>query len=328
MKTLKIIVLAMIIIMSFSCEEDEIDQTTESLKLDFTTHTNQDQMGDFAENAMAEFNGKVWSFGGVNDYGATDGHFGWSSPNGINWSSLNITPSSLTTFRIAHTLTSFNGELWLIGGEDISSFWYADLWKSADGQHWVPVPNPGFGAIAFHSTTVFNNRMYVIAPDLANDTLVVWSTANGVDWRQDSAAAFPLRGQHKTVVFNDALVVIGGDNLAGIVSDQIWTSSDGVAWTEIVPTSPSFSPRIRHTATVYNGKVWIVGGEDATTAYKNDIWYSDDMLNWTEYIDGLLGSPGLNRHAALVYRDEVYVFGGYSPSGTSGMILSFKEHLY
>lgn len=336
MKTIKSIILALIVLLYSSCDKGDDNSTKDddppvtSFKLDFTDHTNQDQMGDFAENAMVEFHDKVWSYGGVNSYGAADGHFGWSSDNGVNWVSLAMEPTLLTDYRIGHTVTLFNDELWLIGGEDSGGVWQEDIWKSADGIHWtsVPAPDPGFNAIAFHSTIVFQNRMYVIAPDLANDTVVVWSTADGVDWRVDNTSAFPLRGGHETVVFNDALYVIGGQNPTTFVPDPIWRSTNGTDWSPVTPTSTFFSSRTWHTATIYNGKVWVVAGEDAATPYKNDIWYSDDMLNWSQYDDGLLGSDGdgLNRHSTLLYRDELYVFGGYKPIGTSGRIFSFKIH--
>lgn len=148
MKTVKFITIALFLIGLSSCDKDLDgipkggDPPEDSLKLDFTTHTDQDQMGDFAENAMVEFRGKVWSYGGVNNYGAMGGHFGWSSNNGVNWVSLAMAPTSLTDSRIGHTVTLFNDELWLIGGEDSGGVWYDDVWKSADGVNWDFMPDP------------------------------------------------------------------------------------------------------------------------------------------------------------------------------------------
>ncbi|WAC03457.1 hypothetical protein N7U66_08200 [Lacinutrix neustonica] len=47
-----------------------------------------------------------------------------NSDDGVAWASV---ASNLTGERCGHTLTVFNGKLWLIGGENTAGDWYGDI---------------------------------------------------------------------------------------------------------------------------------------------------------------------------------------------------------
>ncbi len=327
MKTFKTLYLIALTITLISCDKDETAQDLISLpkggetalELKFEVQTEQDQMGDFAENAMIEFNGKVWSYGGVNDYGAINGHFGWYSDNGINWVSSPITPSTLTTFRRGHTVTLFNDELYLIGGENASEDAYGDIWKSSDGTNWTNVHTLApFGLIPDHATLVLNNKMYVIAGNRATNNTEVWSTVNGTDWVQETANAFTGRAGQKGIVFNDAMYIIGGEDIGANKLNEIWTSTNGVSWTQI--SSIPFSGRNAHSVTEYDNKVWVIGGKDTSTDYNGEIWYSENMTDWIEYTGTTPSDEGLNSHSVLFYNGKMWLFGGYQDeSGAVGV---------
>jgi len=321
MKTFKIIYLALLTIVFISCdkheiiEEDSIPKGGETLELKFEVQTEQDQMGDFAENAMIEFNDKIWSFGGVNDYGASNGHFAWSSDNGINWVSLSINPSSLTSFRRNHTVTLFNDELYLIGGEDVSENAYGDIWKSADGTNWTNVHAVApFGLIPEHETLVYDNKMFVIAGNRTTGNTEVWSTINGTDWIQETTNAFSGRAGQKGIVFNDAMYIVGGEDIAGRKLNEIWTSTNGSSWTQV--NFIHFPGRNAHTVNVYDNKVWVIGGKDASIDFNSEIWYSENMSDWTIYTGSRPSDEGINSHTILNYSDKLWLFGGYQNDGT------------
>ena len=315
-----------------SCSKDDdiipkgIDPAPEpTIELAITTKTEEDQMGDFADNAMALFNGKVWSVGGKNSY--TSGAFEvssdvWSSDNGINWVSVT---SNLFEARRGHTLTVFDNKLWPIGGVTNTESFLDDVWYSEDGTTWVNATptTPYFGEVFYHSAFVFNSKLYVIAGE--GDNASVWSSTNGFDWIQETNNAFPNRNYAKTVVFNDEVYVIGGLNILNVRLNEIWKSSDGVIWTEVNANAPIFSPRTEHTATVYNNKVWVIAGrEGSIPTVFGDIWYSSDMINWTEYED-IEGDGGIYSHSTLLYNDALWVFGGYEVSGATGRIVEIEE---
>lgn len=111
---------------------------------------------------------------------------------------------------------------------------------------------------AYHSTVVFNNKLYVIMDGL-DDHVTVLSSSDGIDWNIETDNAFSNREDFEAVVFENAIYVIGGKHLDSSFN-EIWKSTDGIEWNLVTPSTDIFSPRYSHTATVHNNKVWIVGG--------------------------------------------------------------------
>ncbi|WP_299186061.1 kelch repeat-containing protein [uncultured Aquimarina sp.] len=324
MKTSKIL-LVFLYVISIACNTDDniITNDLSDTFLAFDLKTQEDQMGGFAENSMVVFEGKVWSVGGDNAYTAEDTYSSdvWSSDNGINWISVT---SNIFEARYRHTLTVFNDQMWLIGGKNNSEEFLSDIWNSDDGITWSNVTMTApFGNMSAHTTTVLNNKMYVIGPSSDRTNMIVWSTTDGINWTEENANAFPVRGNHQTVAFNNTLYVIGGRNETDRFN-EIWSSNDGINWSLVSISSSIFSARDLHTATVYNNKVWVVNGKSDTSRVVKDIWYSSDMRNWTRY-DEIIPFESSHSHTCLAYGEELWLFGGYITSGTSGEIWTIDE---
>ena len=310
-----------------SCDDDPIQKDIPSaLSLTFNLETPQDQMGDFFGNAMALHNSKVWSAGGDNSYtdNATSSNDIWSSDNGTAWVSV----TAIGDARTGHTLTNFNNKLWLIGGENNDDDWLSDLWSSSDGSSWVNVFfSAPFGIVAYHSTVVYNGKMYVIAGKRASNATEVWSTVDGNTWTQETANAFSGRVRHKVVVLNNTMYVIGGEDIGANKLNEIWQSTNGRNWTLVTNNSSIFSPRLGHSATVYNNKVWVIGGRTATEPFTNNIYYSDNLTDWTAYT-GLNPLEPIGAHETVLYKNALWIFGGKiddTDTGVSGKIWSIKE---
>ena len=157
------------------------DPPTEQVSLIFTVQTTEDQMGPFAKNAMAEYDGKVWSVGGINAYSTPNlSSDVWSSENGKNW--ISVTNDKFSE-REGHTLTVYDNKMWLIGGVDNSGTHLGEIYFSTDGVNWTMVTtiSPTLAAPAFHSTVVFNNKLYVIR-DGFDDHVIVLSSSDGINW--------------------------------------------------------------------------------------------------------------------------------------------------
>ncbi|MFK7811487.1 MAG: hypothetical protein AB8B59_03280 [Maribacter sp.] len=343
MKTVRIFILILMVVNFTSCEKQELVSQPEInlpqenilpkgndiAQLSFSIETEQDQMGNFAENAMTVFNGQVWSVGGVNDYGTSDSHFLWNSTNGINWATVPLieTAENFANHRIGHTLTVFNDMLFIIGGKNASEEDYANIWKSTDGTTWTESSAP-FGGIPEHSTLVLNNTMYVIAGNSSTRNTEIWSTTDGSSWNLINTNALPGRAGQKGVVFNNTMYVIGGEDIANNKLNDIWSSTDGVNWTQI---DTPFEGRNAHTATVYNDKVWIIGGKDSSSEFNNEIWFSENMMDWTRYEGPRPGDSGINSHNILAYDGDMWLFGGYQDDGSGhaearGEITSITEY--
>jgi hypothetical protein len=330
MKTFKLLTLLLAITALGSCEKDEpifsnFEITEENsipkaddlpeeepTSLTFTVQTTEDQMGPFAKNAMIEFNGKVWSVGGINAYSSPNlSSDVWSSDNGKNWVSVT---SNLFDERKGHTLTKFDNKMWLIGGVNDAGCFLEDVWYSTDGTSWtLATDTPAYLSTAYHSTVVFNNRLYIIK-DGSDGFVEVWSSADGITWNIETDQAFSNREEFEAIVFNTAIYVIGGKHV-GTSFNEVWKSTDGVDWNLITPSDEVFSPRYALTATVHNGKVWIVGGVTGTFSETQiDFWYSDDMVEWIAYDGTPPATEGLIYHSALSYSDELWLFGGLQPN--------------
>ncbi len=309
-----------------SCDSDDPDTMppADEVVLEFTEQTREDQMGAFAENAMAEFMGKVWLVGGY--YGSNRSNKSsevWNSDNGINWRSVT---GNQFDGRVGHTLTVYDGKMWLIGGVNNSGTYLSDVWSTLDGENWVlETSTPAYLDAAYHEVVVFNSRLYLIK-DSGIGNVSVWSSADGSNWNEETGNAFTSREKFEAVVFNNEIYVLGGRNVSTRYN-EIWRSSDGVTWSQVT-TSGVFSPRYAHSATVYNGRVW-VGGGLGTAGPEGNLWYSEDMINWSEYTD-LTSTIGLYEHAALNYSGEIWIFGGYEGSAGGlfpmvGKIRSMRE---
>lgn len=116
---------------------------------------------------------------------------------------------------------------------------------------------------------------------------------------------FEPRIFHGTVVHNDRLWVIGGNAKEGWLND-VWSSPDGVEWTEVTAAAP-WTPRSQHQCVVYDGRIWVIGGYDG--ALLNDVWSSTDGKDWQPVTDHAPWSPRTDFRAE-VFDGRLIVLGG------------------
>tara|TARA_R110002051_G_scaffold81910_3_gene146467 strand:+ start:11013 stop:12143 length:1131 start_codon:yes stop_codon:yes gene_type:complete len=126
------------------------------------------------------------------------------------------------------------------------------------------------------------------------------------------AAGFSKRVFHTSVVFNNKTWVIAGSEASSNYKNDVWSSPDGVLWTQT--TLAPFSTRGFHTSVVFNDKIWVIGGrqvESNISIRKNDVWSSPDGVTWTEVTTS---APFLarNSHTSVVFNDKIWVIAGWS----------------
>ena len=266
-------------------------------------------------HAVAEFNGKIWSLGGrTPDAGAPSAPTGalsnaiWSTTDGANWTLESLTAP--WSAREGHTALSFNGRLWIIGGQD-------DIWSSADGLVWkCECAGTAFGTRNWHTSVVFNNRMWVIGGS-ADD---VWSSADGVAWRQElTVAPWGLRAGHQSVVLNGRIYLMGGTVSGGFMND-IWSSSDGITW-QLDTSAASWGARDGASATLHNGRMYLLGGTinlSGDLVPVADVWSSTDGVNWSA--ETFWASWSARAGATMVsWNSELWVLGGNGADGVGFM---------
>jgi hypothetical protein len=147
--------------------------------------------------------------------------------------------------------------------------------------------------------------------DLRND---VWSSADGVHWEcVTEQAPWPARAYLGAVVFQDKLWVLGGGNYLPNyqVRNDVWSSPDGVNWTQETEAAP-WSPRIWFSAAVYRDHLWVLGGWSNNPSKNwNDVWYSADGKKWQQLETPTIWTPR-HEHSAYVFQDKLWVLGGHA----------------
>jgi len=142
----------------------------------------------------------------------------------------------------------------------------------------------------------------------------VYTPYNPSSWTPaTTATAYGGRRYHQSVVLNDTLYIIGGNNTSDTQLNDVWSSTDGVTFANILTTGASpFSGRRWHACTVFNGRIWLVGGQSGAASL-NDVWSSADGISWTEATSAAAFSPRLG-HCLVTDAEKLYLIGTSSDS--------------
>ena len=246
---------------------------------------------------------------------------------GATW--VQATSSAAFNIRYGHSALVYNpstgsgvdGKMWVIGGINGGTS-SRDVWYSTDGASWTAATTQAaFSARAGQASLVYNNQMWVIG---GSDTLGfnndVWSSSDGVTWTQVLANnpspglhQFPGRTFHTALVYNNKMWVIGGQLFSSpFLLNDVWSSSDGVSWTQVLadtgsPGPNQFSRREEFTALVYNNQMWVIGGSGNSNY--NDAWYSTDGATWSAATTQA-AFTGRYGHTSVVFGNQMWVIGG------------------
>jgi leucine-zipper-like transcriptional regulator 1 len=198
----------------------------------------------------------------------------WYSTDGAHW--YCATPSAgFGGNRVASTLCEYHGYMWLIGGSG-----YKDVWYTSDGTNWYCATNDAaFGLRGFHTSVVFNDKMWVIAGHTGVPTNSVWYTSDGTNWYcANPNPAFETKSMHSSVVYDNKMWVMcsGGGGMTMPFTNDVWYSADGTNWNCATP-SAQFGPRDVQTAVVFKQRMWLIAGLEVIVSgvHKSDVWYSE-----------------------------------------------------
>jgi leucine-zipper-like transcriptional regulator 1 len=255
----------------------------------------------------ATFNGQIWVMGG---YGGGFNYYNdvWSSSDGATWTEVtNAAPWCARNFAGVVTL---NGQMWVMGGYGVCGGGFLnDVWSSSDGVTWTQATSaaPWSGRQTFGCTTL-NGQMWVMGGtdgynNFFND---VWLSSDGVTWTEaTSAAQWGGRELFGCTTLDGQMWVLGGDTNAASYSpflNDVWSSSNGVTWTEVTSAAP-WSGRDDFGCATLNEQVWVMGGRDSNTNDLNDVWMTPlpgcDITQLVPCAGPLSGGTWKN-HAAYV----------------------------
>ncbi len=295
------------------------------------------------DHTVTVFNGKLWLINGFQT--AVTGSAGdvWSSTDGVSWVEEVSTAPWFT--RSFHCTVVFDNRLWVLGGFSTSAGpgydpayngYMHDVWSSPDGVNWtLETIAPWHGRHAF-AAVAYNGRIWVmggftIISNVQYSLNDVWSSPDGVNWTQEVAAApWSHRMTHRAVVYDNRMWVMGGGGInvyPGNSSTDVWSSTDGINWTQETPSAP-WEGRSYPTLEVYRNKMWIacgLGGQNHL--FFKDTWSSADGANWQrESPDATV--PGRTRHGSAVFKNRLWVFGGGSDVARYNDVWSYGLHIH
>ena len=273
---------------------------------------------------VVEFNGKMWLI---------DTEI-WNSADGSNWQKMAATVPWAA--RDDFKLIVYDNKIWLMGGRKPApdSSYVSDVWNSSDGINWQQVTAAApWQARSRFALAVFNGKIYLHSGQGSvggvNTVLSdIWSYDNVNGWQLVSNTLPNKRVHHKMLVFNDGsgdkLYITGGITTGNVIMGDVWSSPDGINWTQKVPIGPIWTPRFLHQSLVFGNKLWVISGRTAVSpnTKNNDIWNTTDGIHWNLVVDPVDFPPTGTQpskwqyfmpkegHAALVFNNEIWVLGG------------------
>lgn len=266
---------------------------------------------------------------------------------------VNVTMKAEFAPRDGAGAVSYRGAMWLLGGWNPSpaqrNFFPRicnnEVWRSRAGATWELIKPNTFHDTTFDPTAdwegrhtagyaVFRDRMWIVGGDVnqghyQND---VWNSTDGKTWKlinPDQPVPWAPRALHYTVVHQDRLWVIGGQTMPAFAKGEIgerfyrdiWTTEDGVTWTEIKPREPYWSARgMIGGSAVLHGRIWILGGgtydtpQTPSRKFHNDVWSSADGVTWTQHTAAAPWKPR-QYHDVAAWDGRLWVLEGYHRDG-------------
>ncbi len=245
-----------------------------------------------ADFGAVVFGGKMWVMGAVAVYNGGWTYLSdvWSSLDGVNWTETKA--QAPWGYRTAFTVTAFNGQMWVIGGEDLDNNDLNDVWSSPDGVNWTKqTASAAFPGRFYHQCLAYNGQLWVMGgSNFFNEPLNdVWSSPDGVNWTEATAnASWPPRWGFTAQVdpISNQMVVLGGgypppnpvysQHQPYISFNDVYHSSDGINWTASTYAAP-FPGRAYGAAATDNNHIWITGGDPLLPESQSENNYSYDL---------------------------------------------------
>ncbi|KAI0476187.1 hypothetical protein GGR56DRAFT_458997 [Xylariaceae sp. FL0804] len=272
------------------------------------------------------------------------------------WSQRRMTfttnvPSPFPRYGAAvNSISSKDGDIYVMGGLINSSTVRGDLWMIEAGQNMTCYPlattSEGPGPRVGHSSLLVGNAFIVYGgdtkideTDVLDETLYLLNTSTRQWSRALPAGPRPSgRYGHSLNIVGSKIYIFGGqvegyfmNDLATFDLNQLQMPNN--RWEILVENSEGNSAlqgkvppaRTNHSMITYNDKLFLFGGTNGFQWF-NDVWCYDPGTNsWTQCdCIGYIPVPR-EGHAASLVDDVMYVFGGRTEEGADlGDLAAFR----
>jgi hypothetical protein len=242
----------------------------------------------------------------------TDG--GWVSKDGKNWTKTDLANIGLNSAY--QKFVEFNGAIYALGalqGNYLSFQLSTKISRTIDFKTWETVAEKSnLPNRIFYGAVVFKDKIWLAGGfDGKNYHNDIWNSADGANWQRGAEkTAWTPRNIRKLFVFNDRIWFIGGGVIDGEKTDnpnsekEVWSSADGVNWTEVKINAPR---KLSGTPVVFDDKLWLIGGNRNDGNFSSAVFVSEDGINWQERSAPWTPRGGV---AAWVSGGKLFMTGG------------------
>lgn len=234
------------------------------------------------------------------------------------WEQVRI-ESKLPSSRSGHSLTNYNGTLYLFGGCDLDGTCYNDVQEySVSSKLWSSVSTSGSTPTARegHIAILVGHYLYIHGGSTFTSLLddVHKLNLRTFEWEEvDIAGSCEPIAYHAGVLHEHGLIFIyGGYTSEGLSSEIIILDTINKHWG--YPAVVGLKPESRklHTLSRISSKVWMFGGETTSSA-TNEMWYFDlTKKHWYQFTGTVPKSR--HGHTAKTHGSKIYLFGGCNSS--------------
>lgn len=270
------------------------------------------------------------------------------------------TDYDLPEARRGHSVVSYNGYLYAIGGSDgtnlESTVFIAKLGANGEPQLWHPTDTNknnwvywyqdtglnGSTARAYHSAVAYNNRMYIVGGD-TNTTANSGSSQtveiadilpNGRLGTWSAGQSLPSTGRygHSVQVYNDVMYLIGGNNngtqLNSVYYSKLNSNGTMNSWTATTSFTTARSSQGGTFTAIWGAYIYLSGGCTAVNASGYCTSLASDTQIGSLNADGTISEWGsvsnlVNQrmgYSFIGWQNGLYRLGGCATQNTSSGI--------
>lgn len=178
-------------------------------------------------------------------------------------------------------------------------------WFSHDGEQWTKsnLPN-AINNLAFLDYIVFQDALYGLGFFEGNIERYVfkpqvYKSTNLLHWELlTEHSNLPHRFFYHPFVFGDKIWILGGED-ASQPYDDLWSSRDGIHWTQESLHLPCGKRSSSQIVSAF-GKLFLLN---------NDVWSSTNGLQWTLETAEILKGESLFGYSAVVFDEKIWLIG-------------------
>lgn len=215
-------------------------------------------------------------------------------------------------------LISFQGKIFLLGGENEAGDPLAEIWSSSDGVNWnMETDNAAFGPRKAHTVVAFQGKLWMYSgSDGTFLNQYIWSSEDGINWIQEENDRIwnntPFLGQNYTTMFvHDGKIwrFAAYDGSIGDLTTErnVWNSADGKNWT-LITENHGFDNKFGMKIVSFQGQLIALEGSIGATG-PNKIRRSTNAVDWSVVTEAPPFNIGFYSDA-VVHNERLYVTAG------------------